>query len=133
MTLIAVDFDKTLTADSGDPYKAGGEEPDEEMIEYVRYLKEEKNYDIIIWTARPWSQAGHIAGLATQWGVPVNGLMCEKGGAHIYLDDRAVNHQFNGWEDRIEMLIEDHDPDSDPNQRILHEYEADGRDNPEHA
>jgi len=90
MTLIAIDFDKTLTEDSGDPYKVGGEVPNEEMVEYVRRLKEDHYYDIIVWTARPWSHAQHVAGLLTQWGVQYNGLRMEKGGAHIYVDDRAM-------------------------------------------
>ncbi|UBF22637.1 haloacid dehydrogenase superfamily protein [Halorubrum tailed virus 25] len=92
MSLIAIDFDNTLTADSGDPYKVGDETPNEEMVEYVRWLKEERNEEIVVWTARPWNHAGHIAGLLTMWGVPYNGLKCEKGGADVYVDDKAVNH-----------------------------------------
>ncbi|SEL19878.1 hypothetical protein [Haloferax larsenii] len=126
MTLIAIDFDKTLTDDSGDPYKAGGETPDEEMVEFVRSLKEDLNYDIIVWTARPWSHAGHIAGLLTMWGVPYNGLKCEKGGAEVYVDDRAVNHNHPDWQSRV-ISLADND-NHDPNQRVLGEYEErDGR------
>jgi hydroxymethylpyrimidine pyrophosphatase-like HAD family hydrolase len=104
MTIIAIDFDKTLTEDSGDPYRIGGETPNEEMVEYVRALKEEQNYDIIVWTARPWSHAQHIAGLLTQWGVQYNGMKCEKGGAHVYLDDKAVNHADEDWQTRVEEV-----------------------------
>ncbi|MFC7199571.1 hypothetical protein [Halospeciosus flavus] len=124
MTIIAVDFDETLTRDSGDPYKAGGEQPDEAMVEYVRRLKEDEQYDIVVWTARPWKHAGHIAGLLTMWGVPYNGLKCEKGGAHVYLDDKAVNHTRDGWEDRVTALA-DYD-NHDPSQRVLEEYEERG-------
>jgi trehalose-6-phosphatase len=107
MSLIAVDFDHTLTEDSGDPYQPGGETPNEEMIEYVQSLKEERNEEIIIWTARPWSHAQHIAGLLTIWGVPYNGIRCEKGGADAYLDDKAVNHVINPeWQDGVESLTE---------------------------
>lgn len=104
MSTIAIDFDKTLTLDSGDPYEKGGETPNEEMIEYALSLKEDDHHDIIIWTARPWSHAAHIAGLCTMWGVPFNGLKCQKGGAHVYVDDRAVNHAEDGWQDRVEDL-----------------------------
>lgn len=102
--IVAVDFDKTLAVESVDPYTMGGEKPNEEMVEYVRYLKEVKHYTIILWTARPWSHAGHIAGLATQWGVPFNGIRCEKGGAEVYLDDKAVNPADPDWQERVEAM-----------------------------
>jgi|AntRauTorcE11898_2_1112593.scaffolds.fasta_scaffold12653_5 trehalose-6-phosphatase len=121
MTLIAVDFDKTLTSDSGDPYKTGDEQPDEKMVEFVQSLKEDYHYDIIVWTARPWKHAGHIAGLLTMWGVPYNGIKCDKGGAHVYIDDRAVNQNQPDWENRVYGLA-DHD-NQDPNQHVLGEYE----------
>lgn len=121
MTLIAIDFDKTLTRESGDPYQAGGEEPDRKMVEFVKGLKEEDKFDIIIWTARPWDQAGHIAGLLTMWGVPYNGIKCEKGGAHVYLDDRAVNHNHENWEARLYGLANHNN--QDPEQIVLDQYE----------
>lgn len=106
MTLIAIDFDETLTSDSGDPYQTGGEKPDESMCDYVRYLKERKHYDIVIWTARPWSHASHIAGLLTMWEVPYNGLFCQKGGADCYVDDKVVNHKYvQEYGKRIERVI----------------------------
>lgn len=126
MTIIAVDFDKTLTSDSGDPYKVGDEQPDEEMVEFVRSLKEEQNYDIVVWTARPWSHAQHIASLLTQWGVPYNGLKMEKGGADCYLDDKAVNHNDPEWESRVHGLV-DHDS-QDPSQHVLGESEEEQED-----
>lgn len=91
--VVALDFDNTLTvAHEGDnPYKRGGEQPSEEMVEYANYLKEEINATIIIWTARPWSHAGHIAGLLTMWGCPYNAIRCEKGGADVYVDDKACH------------------------------------------
>jgi trehalose-6-phosphatase len=109
MSLIAIDFDNTLTEDSGDPYKPGGETPNDKMIEYVRGLKEEQNEDIIIWTARPWSHAQHIAGLLTMWGVPFNGLQMEKGGADVYVDDRAVNHTNDpDWQEGVTRITGSH-------------------------
>lgn len=107
-SIIAVDFDNTLTKESGDPYKCGGEQPNEEMVEYVQYLKEEQNENVIIWTARPWSHAEHIAGLCTMWGVQFNGLMCAKGGADCYLDDKAVTYnEDTDWRSGVEQTIED--------------------------
>jgi trehalose-6-phosphatase len=103
---IAVDFDHTITDHSGDPYKPGGETPNKEMIEYVRHLKDEKNYTIIIWTARPWSQASHIVGLLTMWEVPYNGVKMEKGGADCYIDDKAVNHLHDSeYPEGVEGLV----------------------------
>lgn len=91
--VVALDFDNTLTVphEGDDPYKMGGEEPNTAMIEYARHLKENVNATIIIWTARPWSHAGHIAGLLTMWGCQFNAIRCEKGGADVYVDDRAVH------------------------------------------
>jgi len=105
--VIAVDFDKTLTSESGDPYQPGGESPDEDMVEYIQFLKEERNYAIVVWTARPWSQASHIAGLLTMWQVPYNGLKCEKGGADVYLDDKALNHADDGWKLKVDDMVKD--------------------------
>lgn len=109
MSLIAIDFDNTLTEDSGDPYKTGGESPNEEMVEYVRWLKEEQNEEIIIWTARPWAHAQHIAGLCIMWGVPFNGLLCGKGGADAYVDDKAVNHINDpDWQEGVSRIAGEH-------------------------
>lgn len=91
--VVALDFDRTLTLehDGDNPYKKGGEEPNPAMVRYAQVLKEDVNATIIVWTARPWSHAGHIAGLLTMWGVPYNAIRCEKGGADVYVDDRAIH------------------------------------------
>mgnify|MGYP006297666421 CR=1 FL=1 len=107
--IIAVDFDKTLTVDSGDPFQPGGETPNTEMIEYIKEIRETKHYGVVIWTARPWSHASHIAGLLTMWEVPYTGLRCEKGGAEAYLDDKAVNHADADWQERLEEMAETND------------------------
>jgi hypothetical protein len=86
---IAIDFDHTLTV-TEDEYRFGSEEPNEEMIEWVRERYYE-GHTIIIWTARPWDEAGYIAGLLTMWGVRWHGLRCEKGGADMFVDDKAYN------------------------------------------
>lgn len=87
-----VDFDKTITTGEGPAYykEDEHEEPDEEMIEWVNH-KYHQGHVIIIWTARPWSEAQRVAGYLTKWGVEFNGIRCDKGGADIYIDDKAVN------------------------------------------
>lgn len=88
---INVDFDKTLTTGEGPPFwdEDEMEYPDEGMVEWVNSQYHDGNV-IIVWTARPWSQAQNIAGYLTKWGVEFNGIRCDKGGADIYVDDKAV-------------------------------------------
>jgi len=90
MTRLAVDFDGTLT--QGDTrYWAGEvEDPDEAVIDYVRDHYHDGG-TVIVWTARPWSEASTIAARLTEWGVPYHGIRCEKGSADTYLDDKALH------------------------------------------
>lgn len=86
---IAVDFDNTLTTtNSGTYFTDHPPEPHEPMIEWVNEQYRQGN-TIIIWTARPWSVAGKTAGRLAQWGVRYHGLICEKGSADRYVDDKA--------------------------------------------
>jgi len=86
---IFVDFDKTLTTGEGPPFWADDEEesPNWEIIEWVN----EQYHKGHFWTARPWSQAQNVAGYLTKWGVEYYGLRCDKGGADLYVDDKAIN------------------------------------------
>lgn len=88
---ICVDFDKTLTTGEGPPFWSDDEDetPDEEMIEWVN-SKYHEGCAIIVWTARPWSQAQNVAGYLTKWGVEFSGIRCDKGGADVYVDDKAI-------------------------------------------
>lgn len=91
--LVAVDFDGTLTEGKNLYWEGEREAPDEEIIEWVR----EQYYSgchIVIWTARPWEQAGRIASRLVEWDVPFHGIRCNKGGADLYVDDKSVtpNH-----------------------------------------
>ena len=85
---LLVDFDNTLTA--GDVAYWAGERPApaEDVIKRVR-----EHYHaggtVIIWTARPWSEANRIAAHLTEWEVPYHGLRCEKGSGDVYVDDKA--------------------------------------------
>jgi hypothetical protein len=89
---INVDFDKTLTTGEGPNYwqEEAMEHPDEDMVQWVND-KYHEGHIIIVWTARPWSQAPEVAAFLTRWGVEFNGIRCDKGGADIYIDDKAIN------------------------------------------
>jgi len=84
-----IDFDNTLTESNVEYWNGERPEPDEEVAEMVRQSYYAGNV-IIIWTARPWSEAGRIAGHMAEWGIPYNGIRCEKGSGDLYVDDKAV-------------------------------------------
>lgn len=88
--LVAVDFDGTLTQGEAKFWEGDIEEPREEVVEWTR----QQYYDgkhVVVWTARPWSQASTIAARLTEWEVPYHGIRAEKGGADLYVDDKAVS------------------------------------------
>lgn len=97
--LIGVDFDKTLTDPDQDEWKpAIKQEPWDEMIEAVRE-EYRSGTKIVVWTARQWSEAAQVKGWLTAYEVPHHGLMCGKGGADKYIDDKAVTpEEFVGDE-----------------------------------
>jgi len=85
---INVDFDNTLTEDDVAYWEGEVPDPDEEICEWVR----QRYYDghtIIVWTARPWSEANMIAARLTEWEVPWHGIRCEKGSGDLYIDNKA--------------------------------------------
>jgi hypothetical protein len=87
---LGVDFDNTLTDPGQDEWKPAFEqEPNEEMIAAVNESYKNGNR-IIIWTARQWNEAPQIAGWLTGHEVMFHGLMCGKGGADEYIDDKAT-------------------------------------------
>lgn len=85
-----VDFDHTITCRETDEYlEPSQQSPNEELIEKLQ----EAYYagkTIIVWTARPWSDASQIVGMLTLWEVPYHGIMCHKGGSDCYVDDKAM-------------------------------------------
>lgn len=90
-TLLAVDFDKTLTDPDQDEWApAYQQEPNPAVIEAVRetYIS---GVHVIIWTARQWDEASEVAGWLTAHDVPFHGLRCGKGGADAYVDDKMVS------------------------------------------
>jgi hypothetical protein len=86
---IAVDFDNTLT--TGDVAYWAGErpQPDEAVLQRVRQ-QYYSGHTIIVWTARPWSEASQIAAHLVEWDLPYHGIRCQKGSADVYVDDKSV-------------------------------------------
>lgn len=104
-SLIAVDFDNTLTKDNVRYWDGEDPEPDWDVIEAVRELYHNHAH-IVIWTARPWSEANSIEAHLTEWGVKHHGIMCEKGSASVYIDDKAVrpDEAVDGY---VEQILDD--------------------------
>lgn len=86
---VMVDFDNTLTDSDVAWWEDELEEPNDAMVEAVDELYA-RGKTIIVWTARPWSESGKIAGRLTEWGVPFHAIRCGKGSAHAYIDDKAI-------------------------------------------
>lgn len=86
---ICVDFDHTISI-TNDEYDIGDEQPNERVIEWMweRYFE---GHTLIVWTARPWRDASYIVSKLIAWEVPWHGLRCSKGGADLYVDDKALN------------------------------------------
>jgi hydroxymethylpyrimidine pyrophosphatase-like HAD family hydrolase len=87
---LAVDFDNTLTTDNVAYWDDERPEPDDDVVEAVR----QRYYagdTVIVWTARPWSEAHQIAAHLTEWELPYHGVRCEKGSADTYVDDKAIS------------------------------------------
>lgn len=89
-SVLHVDFDKTITETyNGENYGIENLEPDEEMISSLRGVTE-SGRTIIVWTARPYSQAEFVAGWLTMHGCPFEGLKMNKGGGGKYVDDNSI-------------------------------------------
>lgn len=99
---VFVDFDNTLTKDNVRYWEGERPEPDEEVIETVRECYH-SGYTVVIWTARPWSEANQIAAHCTEWGVKYHGIRCNKGSGDVYIDDCAVRPQeaVDGYHEQV--------------------------------
>jgi trehalose-6-phosphatase len=87
--IIMVDFDGTLTL--GGRFWTDDEIlPNEKVIEWVRKQYRKGNV-IIIFTARPYEVARETVAWLTKYNVPYHGINCDKPGAQLYVDDKAIN------------------------------------------
>ncbi len=85
-----IDFDHTITKRSTDEYLSPCQQkPNTELVEKM-WEAYYSGKTIIVWTARPWSDAAELAGVLTMWEVPFHGLMMAKGGSDMYVDDKAT-------------------------------------------
>lgn len=86
---LMVDFDGTLTEGDAKYWEGEKADPNEQVIDAVR-SHYHSGGTVVIWTARPWSEASSIAARLTEWGLPYHGIRCEKGSGDLYVDDKAV-------------------------------------------
>ncbi len=86
--VIAVDLDGTLT--NGELFWETIPTPNKAIVAQVRELYQQGNI-IIIWTARAWETAPETVGWLIMNRIPFHGLLCAKGGADLYIDDKAIN------------------------------------------
>lgn len=89
MGRIAVDLDGTLT-EGKKKYWEERCNPDTYVIESINDLYKQ-GHTVIVWTARPWSNAEQVASWLTEHGVRYHGLRMDKGSADVYVDDKALN------------------------------------------
>jgi len=86
---VLVDFDNTLTEDNVRYWDGEREQPDQDIVDAVRDHYHDGD-TVIVWTARPWSEASTIAARLTEWELPYHGIRCEKGSGDVYIDDKAM-------------------------------------------
>ena len=103
MSRLGVDLDGTLT--QGDKrYWEERCDPDPEIIEKINNLYKQ-GHTVLIWTARPWSNAQQVASWLTEHGVRYHGLRMDKGSADVYIDDKAVHVNEENLTEKIQDMI----------------------------
>ncbi len=88
--ILCVDFDNTITQGNVEYWEGELPKPDHDTVESVRQAYYQ-GYTVIVWTARPWDQAGQIATHLTDWSIPYHGVRCNKGSGTIYVDDKMMS------------------------------------------
>lgn len=89
--LLAVDFDRTLTAPDEDEWgEAHTRQPNRPVVEAVREAYFDGTH-VVVWTARQWWEAPQVVGFLHAYEVPFHGLKCAKGGADSYVDDKTTS------------------------------------------
>ena len=86
-----IDFDGTLTIGgyTNDPT------PNLDIIKTVKD-KYFNGHIIIIWTARWWDFSNLLVSWLIKHNVPFHGVMMGKGGADVYIDDKALSFEDFG-------------------------------------
>lgn len=103
MARIAIDVDGTLTKGENRYWREECE-PDEDMIEVAEEIYK-AGHTVVIWTARPWSNASELASWLENHGVRYHGLRMEKGSADLYIDDKATRpSEITHWENPEEEI-----------------------------
>lgn len=87
--LVCVDVDGTLTEGSEKYWTDGECVPNQEMVEHVNEMYK-NGHHIVIWTARPYTNAEKLAAWLDKHGVRYHGIRMDKGSADVYVDDKAV-------------------------------------------
>ena len=88
--IICVDFDNTITRSNVEYWNGERPRPDHDVAESVRQAYYQ-GWTVIVWTARPWDQAGQIASHMVEWGIPYHGIRCNKGSGSTYVDDKMTS------------------------------------------
>lgn len=93
--VVNVNFDGTLTCENVEYWNGERPDVDEEVAQWVCEQYHSGNI-VIVWTARPWSEANKIAAHLTEWEIPYHGIRCEKGAADLYVDDKMIHEATIG-------------------------------------
>lgn len=98
---IGIDFDKTICNTGPWPDYIPGE-PIDGVSEALTKLKEK--YNIVIFTARPWSDKYNIMAYCDYHMIPFNDVVCGKPLLHFMVDDRNI--EFDGdWNKALEKAV----------------------------
>ncbi len=90
----SVDFDGVL-AKSVWPDRGIGE-PIPENLDKLREVVE-AGHDVVIHTARPWSDQKRLEAWCELHEVPYKAIICGKFLAERYVDDKGINSQESSW------------------------------------
>ena len=94
---IAVDFDGTL-ATSIWPDRGIGQPMEGNILKLIDLASE---YDIVIYTARPWSDEKRLKKWLDAHEIPYKQIICGKYLALAYLDDRNI-HLDGNWREQLQ-------------------------------
>jgi hypothetical protein len=99
---IGIDFDQTISNTSGYPSYTPGE-PINGVKEAMLTMKN-LGYNIVVFTARPWSDKHNIKEYCDWWELPVDDIICGKPLLRCMIDDKAIGFRGNWAESMKEVL-----------------------------